>query len=118
MGQAPTGPTNIYLRKLARTLWKTQRPIWRDVSKLLMMPTRNRVEKNLGAINRVVNDGDVIVVPGKVLATGILQKKITIACYTLSQAARKKLEASKSERLTIEQLVERNPTGKGVRIII
>ena len=113
-----TGPSNIHKRMLARKLWKTQRPIWRDVSKRLMAPQRNRVEKNLGDINRVTNTGDVIVVPGKILGTGAISKSITIACYAISAQAVKKLEASKIKRLTIEELVEKHPEGKGVRIIV
>ena len=114
----PTGPSNIHIRMLARKLWKTQRPIWRDVSKRLMAPQRNRVELNLAKINSLTQKGDTIVVPGKVLATGNVDKSITIACYKMSKSALVKLKASKSNVLTIEELVEKNPTGTGVRILI
>ena len=113
-----TGPSNIHKRMLARKLWKTQRPVWRDVSKRLMAPQKNRVETNLGVIDRVAKEGDVIVIPGKVLGIGVVSKPITIACYAISKSAVKKLEASNIKRLTIEELVEQNPEGKGVRIII
>jgi large subunit ribosomal protein L18e len=113
-----SGPSNIEKRMLARRLWKTQKPIYRDVSKRLMAPARNRVEKNLGDLNRITNDGDVIVVPGKILGDGTLSKSITIACYAISKSAVKKLEASNTKRMTIDELVEKYPEGKGVRIII
>jgi large subunit ribosomal protein L18e len=113
----PTGPTNIQKRALARMLWKTQKPIWRVVSEHLMAPEKNRVEKNLSVISKVTKDGDVIIVPGKVLADGELTTKITVACYAVSVSARKKITASGSKILTIEELVEKIPTGKGVRII-
>ena len=113
-----TGPSNVQKRMLARKLWKTQRPIWRDVSKYLMAVSRNRVEKNLGDLHNVTNDGDVVVIPGKVLANGTLSKKITVACYSISKSAAKKLDVSKIKRISIEQLMKENPTGKGVRIII
>ncbi|MHA1720133.1 MAG: 50S ribosomal protein L18e [Promethearchaeota archaeon] len=114
----PTGPSNIQKRMLARRLWKTKRPIWRDVSKRLMAPQKNRVEKNLGDISRIVKDGDIIIVPGKILANGTLDKKITIACYAISKSAAKKLDASESERISIDELVKKHPSGKGVRIIV
>ncbi|MCF2141719.1 MAG: 50S ribosomal protein L18e [Candidatus Lokiarchaeota archaeon] len=114
----PTGPSNFYIRKLARKLWKTKRPIWRDVSKRLMAPQKNRVEINLAKINRLTQKGETIIVPGKVLANGTLEKSLTIACKAISKSARDKVAASKSELLTIEELLEKNPTGKGVRIII
>ena len=113
-----TGPSNIQKRMLARKLWKTKRPIWRDVSKYLTAPQKNRVEKNLGDLHNVTKDGDVVIVPGKVLATGSLSKKITIAYYSISNSAASKLDASKIKRISIEQLLEENPTGSGVRIII
>ncbi len=113
-----TGPSNIQKRMLSRKLWKTKHQIWRDVSKYLMAPQRNRVEKNLGDLHNVTKNGDVVIVPGKVLATGTLSKKITIACYSISKSAANKLEASKIKRISIEQLLKDNPTGKGVRIII
>jgi large subunit ribosomal protein L18e len=113
-----TGPSNIHKRMLARQLWKTKRQIWRDVSNRLMAPQKNRVEKNLGDINRICNDGDIIVVPGKVLGNGAVSKKITIACYAISKSATRKLEASKIKRMTIEELLEKHPEGSGIRIIV
>ena len=114
----PTGPSNVQKRMLARELWKTKRPIWRDVSKRLMAPQKNRVEKNLGDLSRVTKNGDIVIVPGKILANGALDKKITIACYAISKSAAKKLEASESKRMSIEELVKKYPSGKGVRIIV
>jgi len=114
----PTGPTNVQKRMLARKLWKTKRRIWRDVSDRLMAPQKNRVEKNLSAINNVTSKGDTIVIPGKVLSDGYLDKAITVACYAISSSALKKLEASGSKRITIEELLEKNPSGSGVKIIV
>ena len=114
----PTGPSNVQKRMLARELWKTKRPIWRDVSKRLMAPQKNRVEKNLGDLSRITKNGDVVIVPGKILANGAMDKKITIACYAISKSAAKKLDASGSERISIEELVKKYPSGKGVRIIV
>ena len=114
----PTGPSNVYIRKLARKLWKTKRPIWRDVSKRLMAPQKNRVEVNLAKLERLTQQGETIVVPGKILANGTLEKSLTIACKAISKSAREKIAASKSKLITIEELLEKNPTGTGVRIII
>ena len=113
-----TGPSNISKRMLARKLWKTKRPVWRDVSKRLMAPQKNRVEKNLSDIHRITNDGDVIVIPGKILGNGVLTKSITVASYAVSKSALLKMKASKIEHLSIEELVERHPEGKGIRIIV
>ena len=113
-----TGPSNIQKRMLARKLWKTKRPIWQDVSKRLMAPQKNRVEKNLGDINRITNDGDVIVIPGKILGNGEISKTITIASYAISKSAADKLKASKIKYMKIDELVDKHPKGTGVRIIV
>lgn len=113
-----TGPSNVLKRMLASKLWKTKRRIWRDVSKRLMAAQKNRVEKNLSAIDAVTAKDDVIVVPGKVLAVGTVNKAITVACYAISNSAAKKLEEAKCKVISIEELLEQNPTGKGVKIVV
>lgn len=116
--QQPTGPSNVLKRMLARKLWKTKRRIWRDVSERLMGTTKNRIEVNLYRINKATEKGDTIVVPGKVLANGTLDASITIACWSISSSASKKVTQSGSNVITIDELLEKNPTGSGVKIII
>jgi len=111
-----TGPADYNKRKLIRDLWKTKRRIWKKVSKKMSGPRRNRLEVNLYRINKKTNTNDVIVVPGKVLANGGLDHKITIACLDYSQSAKKKIEASGSKLLTIEELLELNPSGSGIKV--
>lgn len=113
-----TGPSDLYKRKLARTLHKTKRRIWRDVADYLMAPQKNAVNLNLRSISRVAKKNDVIVVPGKILGEGTLDKSITIACYATSKSVPAKIEESGSKLITIEQLLEDNPSGSNVRIFI
>ena len=113
-----TGPTNVLKRKLARTLWKTKRRIWRDVSERLTAPARQAVEINLMRLARITKQGDTVVIPGKILAVGELKESITIACYAISKAAVDKIKASGSTVMTIENLLRQNPSGSGVRIIV
>jgi large subunit ribosomal protein L18e len=114
----PTGPSNVLKAKLARTLWKTKRRIWRDVSDKLNAPARQAVEINLYRLSKVTAKGDTVVIPGKVLAVGELKQQITIACYSISKAAVDKIKASGSKIITIEDLLAQNPSGSGVRIIV
>src|SRR6056297_17707 len=114
----PTGPSDRIKRKLARKLWTTKKRIWRDVSDYLMAPKKNRVNIKLYRLNKNTKDGETVVIPGKVLANGDLDHKLTIACYNLSKSAYEKIKSSGSERITIEELYERNPSGSNVKIII
>jgi len=116
MSHRITGPANYYIRKLIRDLWKTRRRIWRTISKKLSGPRCNRVEANLKRINNKTKEGDVIVVPGKVLGIGDLDHKLTIACLNCSKSAREKIYDSGSTLLSIEELVEKNPQGKNIKI--
>ncbi len=117
-----TGPTNVHLRKLIAFLEKASKeneaPIWGRVAELLSKPTRQRVHINLKQIDRIVNEGDVIVVPGKVLGYGELKKKITIAAWRYSESAKRKILENGSKIISIEDLVKENPKGSGVRIIV
>jgi len=104
-----------FLRKKAR---ENKAPIWRRVAELLEKPTRMRPEVNISKINRHTREGDVVVVPGKVLGSGRLTHRVIVAAYAFSERAREKILEAGGEVLTIPQLIERNPRGSGVRIII
>ncbi|MFX0187409.1 MAG: 50S ribosomal protein L18e [Candidatus Hodarchaeota archaeon] len=116
MSHKATGPSNYYVRKLVRDLWKTKRRIWKKVSKKISGPRRNRVEANLYRINKKTKNNDVIVVPGKILGIGDLDHKLTIACLSSSKSAKKKIEASGSKLITINELLEQNPKGENVKV--
>ena len=111
-----TGPSNYYHRKLIRDLWKTKRRIWKKLSKKLSGPRRNQVEANIYRINKKTKNNDVIVVPGKILGLGELDHKLTIACLTFSKSAKKKIEASGSKLISIEELLEQNPKGENIKV--
>ncbi len=117
-----TGPTNIVLRKLIDELEKASKRYnsgaWARVAELLSKPTRRRPEVNLSKINRYAREGEMVVVPGKVLGAGTLEKKVTIAAYSFSKSALEKIKASGSRAITLEQAVRENPRGSNVRIII
>ncbi len=116
MSHRITGPSNYYVRKLIRDLWKSRTKIWRKISKKLSGPRRNKVISNLYRINKKTKENDVIVIPGKVLGMGELNHNLTIACLECSNSARKKINSSGSKLISIEELLEQNPKGSGVKV--
>ena len=58
-----------------------------------------------------------MLVPGKVLGSGLLDHKVEIAAFSFTQGARDKIEKSKSTALTIDELIEKNPTGSNVKLV-
>jgi len=91
--------------------------LWVDISKRLCRPTRKMPEVNLWKLDMHTKDGDVVVVPGKVLGDGNLGHKITVSALKFSKKAYNEIIKSGGDAITIEELVERNPQGKNVIIM-
>lgn len=117
MGRKVTGPQDINVRRLIRKLENTKIKIWKNIANTLKKARRKRIEANIGRINRVTADGDVIVIPGKVLGSGILEKKITIGALTWSGSVEEKVESSGSKIMDLEAILEENPKGSNIKII-
>jgi len=112
---------NPELQKLIQELRKTSvessAPIWKRIAEDLEKPCRNQRIINLSKISKVANEGDTIVVPGKVLGGGILDKKLTIAAQTFSGDALAKIKESKSLSMSLYEIMKKNPEGKKVRVL-
>lgn len=113
--------TNPRLVNLISLLKDTSRQnevnVWRDVAVRLEAPARNYAEVNLSKINRYAGDGETIVVPGKVLGSGMLETSVKIATLTFSQSAATKILEANGQCLTIEELVKDNPKGSRIRVL-
>jgi len=115
-----TGPTTLELKNLIVDLRKTGReqkiPLWLRIAKDLERPRRIRREVNLYQLQNYVRDGEIAVVPGKVLSDGEFTKKITVAAYKFSDAAKDKINKT-GKTISIHELMKKNPKGSKVRII-
>tara|TARA_Y100000034_G_C6546313_1_gene235894 strand:- start:21 stop:377 length:357 start_codon:yes stop_codon:yes gene_type:complete len=113
-----TGPTNLELYNLIEDLdrlgSKEKVSLWKRIARDLGKPTRIRRRVNIYKIDKFTKDGEVAVVPGKVLSVGELTKKITVAAYQFSEEAKEKLG---DKAITIKELMEKNPKGSKARII-
>jgi large subunit ribosomal protein L18e len=113
-----TNPQLIEVISLLRKTSKEQTaPIWADVADDLAHTRSQRVVTNLSSINRCTEKADVVVVPGKVLASGALDHAVTVAAFEASDAAKAKLEAAKGKLITITELMAQNPKGSKVKIV-
>ncbi len=107
----------LLIDELKKESREKETAIWRDIALRLEKPSRNWAAVNLSRLERYCNEGDVIVVPGKVLGAGNLNKKITVAAYRFSDSAKKAIEEAGGKNLSIIELVRENPQGSGVRIM-
>jgi len=113
-----TNPQLIELISLLRKQSREQQaPIWLDVADYLAKARSQRVSVNISDINRNTEKADVVVVPGKILASGVLDHTVTVAAFEASGEARAKLETAKAKYLTIQELLAKNPKGSNVKII-
>lgn len=92
-------------------------PIWRAAAELLSRPGSTRVEVNLGRVSRMAEDGQAFFIPGKVLGTGVVDKKIVVGAFSFSASARSKLEAAGGSALSVEQFLRKYPKGSGVKLV-
>lgn len=93
--------------------------IWLDLAHRVSRPVRKKAEVNLYALSAAAakNAGKTIVVPGKVLATGVAGGKIEVACLSCSAAARQKIVKAGGKVLSIKQLASAKPEAKTMVII-
>ena len=91
--------------------------LWRDVARRLETSRSNWAEPNLSQLSRHAADEKMILVPGKLLGSGDVEGKPSVAAYSVSAGARTKIEGAGGRVLTIRELMEENPEGKEVRIL-
>ncbi len=91
--------------------------LWRDVALRLERSRRNWSQPNLSRLSRHAADEDMVLVPGKLLGSGDVLGKPTVAAFSFSSGAQEKIEAAGGEVMSIAELMERNPTGTGVYIL-
>ena len=106
--------TSVMLEKAGKA---QKAPIWHVASLLLSNPALNRVEVNLGRISRVAKENHPLFVPGKVLGTGVIDKKIIIGAFSFSSTAKSKIEASGGSALSVEEFLKKFPKGSGVKLV-
>ncbi len=105
------------IRELKKKSIEEKVKIWKRIASDLEKPTRNRRIINLSKIDRYTKDNETIIVPGKVLGSGELNKKVVIAAYSFSDQALSKIKLCNGKAVNIEELMKKNPKGNKVRII-
>ena len=113
--------TNPVLLELIHELKKQSNEndvhIWKDIAVRLEKPSRNWAEVNLNRISKYILDKETALVPGKVLATGDLTKKVSIAAWSFSEKSQEKIKKAGGKCMSIEELLKNNPKGKDIRIL-
>ena len=113
--------TNYMVLQMAKELKvvskKRKVPVWARIAELAQKPSSARRIINVGQINKLTKDNDVIFVPGKVLGTGNMSHKVTLCSFSISNSGAQKVLQAGGKILRYTDLVKTHPTGKGVTII-
>lgn len=90
---------------------------WKRVLELLSASNRIRQGINIGRIARYAKEGQLVVVPDKVLGAGSIKAKLTVAAVSFSESAKKMIEAAGGKAITIAEAAKKSPTGKDAVIL-
>lgn len=102
---------------LERKARKGDIAIWREAAKRLSSPRSTETVVNVARLSRVGDGKAPLFVPGKVLGTGPVDKKLIVGAFSFSTSARSKIESAGGEALEIPEFVDRYPDGSGVTLV-
>ena len=108
---------NETIAALKRKGRQSKARIWLRAAELLGKPKRARVAINVSRIARNTKKGDIVVVPGKVLASGSISHAVHIGAFNFSQTARSKIEKAGGSCASLTKLADDHPKGSKVKIL-
>ena len=88
--------------------------LWKRVRTFASKPKRQRVSVNLYKLDKVVKNGEIAVVPGKVLSIGNITHPFELSAIELSDKAKEKLLEGGCKIVNIDTLAGK----KNIRLII
>ena len=114
-----TGPTNPVLNnlitELKRLAIKKEMPLYKRLATELSKSTRQRRRVNLSRINRNIKEGEIAIVPGKLLGAGNMANKNQVVAWDISETAKSKL--GEKQFTYLHDFIKKDLKGKKVRII-
>ena len=104
----------VFLERHGR---KKGAPVWEAASRALAAGSSKRIEVNVARISKVTEPAATVLVAGKVLGNGRIDKKVVVGAYSFSRSARKKIADAGGKAMGIREFVERYPEGSGVKLV-
>ncbi len=105
------------INELKEASRKNDAPIWRSIAKKLEGPSRNWPIVNISKIEYNISKNGKAVIPGKILGSGNLSKKVTVSAYSFTKTAVQKIEKAGGKCMIYNDFIKKNPTGKDVVVI-
>ena len=102
---------------LKRASRENDAPIWKGIAKKLEGPSRNWPIVNISKIEYNASKNGKVIIPGKIMGSGNLSKKVTVSAYSFTKSAVQKIENAGGKCMIYNDFIRKNPTGKDVMVI-
>ena len=96
---------------------KNEAPLWRSIANRLEGSSRNWPSVNVSKLEYNVSKNGKAVIPGKLMGTGIVTKKMTVAAYSFTNSAKEKIQSAGGKCLTYNEMIKAAPKGTDVKVI-
>ena len=96
---------------------KNEAPLWRSIANRLEGSSRNWPSVNVSKLEYNVSKNGKAVIPGKLMGTGIITKKMTVAAYSFTNSAKEKIQSAGGKCLTYNEMIKAAPKGTDVKVI-
>ncbi len=90
---------------------------WAEVAGILSGSRKNRKNMNLEEIDAEAKEKEKIIIPGKVLSQGELNKKLNVVALSFSEKAKEKLKSASCDFSSILEEIKSNTKAEKVRIL-
>jgi len=100
--------TNTYL---ARAIYLAKKNNLLELAESISVPSRDQASVNIQKLNE--SKKDALIVPGKVLGTGEIERKVEVYALGFSESAKQKLKKAGCTFSTILEALESNKKIKG-----
>jgi len=103
--------------ELKRASRENDAPIWKSIAKKLEGPNRNWQVVNVSKLEYNASKNGKVVIPGKLMGSGTLSKKVTVSAYSFTKSAVEKIEGAGGKCMIYNEFIKKNPSGKDVVVI-
>ena len=106
--------TILELKEASR---KNEALLWRSIANRLEGSSRNWPSVNVSKLEYNINKNGKAIIPGKLMGTGIVTKKMTVAAYSFTDSAKEKIQSSGGKCLPYNEMINATPKGTDVTVI-
>ena len=92
-------------------------PIWKSIARKLEGSSRNWPVVNISKIEYNASKNGKVVIPGKIMGSGTLSKKVTVSAYSFTKSAVEKIENAGGKCMVYNDFIKKHPNGKDVLVI-